>query len=152
MISKAYNERTYGDRETFRIFTEALARGESAKSAMRHVWVGKNHRSRIVGRDALYSVCGTHCANPACCNELDYSLGDNIKGKKASDNMPSLDHKIPTTRGGTDTVDNYQVLCNRCNTLKNDALGEDDARRLLGLSEMVSNIAKTVMSKITLTE
>ena len=142
MISKAYNKRTYGDYETFRIFTEALARGEDPKIAMRHVWVGKNYRSRIVGRDALYSVCGSHCANPECGNELDYSLGDNIKGKKSADNMPSLDHKIPTTRGGTDTVDNYQVLCHRCNTLKNDAFGEDDAKRLQGLSEMVSNLSK----------
>jgi HNH endonuclease len=144
-ISKAYNQRTYGDYETFRIFTEALARGETEDSALRHVWVGKNHRMRIVGRDALYSVCGTHCANPACGNKLDYSLGNNIKnGKKASENMPSLDHKIPTTRGGKDVVENYQVLCNRCNTLKNDAYGADDARRLRGLADMVDAFAQLV--------
>ena len=143
MISKAYNNRTYGDYETFRVFTEALARGEDPKSAMRMVWVRKNHRSRYVGIDELYSVCGTHCANTMCGNELNYSLGDNIKGKKASGNMPSLDRKIPTTRGGTDTVVHYQVLCYRCNTLKNDAFGIDDAKRLQGLSEMVRDISPT---------
>jgi hypothetical protein len=142
MISKAYNRRTYGSHETFRNFTEAINQGETPQSAMRWVWAGKNHRSRIVGLKAFHSICGTHCANPACGNELDYSLGNNIRGKKAPDNMPSLDHKIPMSRGGTDTVDNYQVLCQRCNTLKNDAFGENDAKRLSGLSEMVSILSK----------
>jgi hypothetical protein len=137
MVQLGYNKKTYGNAATFKRFVEALDAGEDAATAMRHVWVGKNHRTRRAGHDAMRAICGEKCANLRCGNILDYSLGGNIKGKKASDNMPSLDHIVPTTRGGADSIENYQILCNRCNTAKNAMYGAEDAERLRGLADMI---------------
>jgi 5-methylcytosine-specific restriction endonuclease McrA len=137
MIQLGYNRKTYGSMATFKRFVEALDRGESPEVAMRHVWVGKNHRTKKTGHDAMLAICGYKCANPRCNNVLDYSLGGNIKGKKASDNMPSLDHIIPTNKGGADSIENYQILCKRCNTAKNDMFGREDAERQRGIADMI---------------
>lgn len=131
MVTLAYNRKTYGSQDTFRRFVES-------NYDLRHVWVGKNHRTKKVGHDAFFGICGLRCANPRCNSELDYSLGFNIKdGKKAADNTPSLDHIVPTTKGGADELDNWQVLCNRCNTAKNAMYGAEDAERLRGLADMI---------------
>jgi 5-methylcytosine-specific restriction endonuclease McrA len=138
-IQLGYNKKTYGSADTFRRFVEALDRGEPSNVAMRHVWVGKNHRTRRVGHDAMLAICGERCVNPRCGNVLDYSLGGNIAIKKANDNMPSLDHIVPTARGGVDTIENYQILCNRCNTAKNAMWGPEDAERLRGLADIIDH-------------
>ena len=137
-IQLGYNKKTYGNAKTFARFVEAVNNGESISRAMRHVWVGKNHRTARNGHDAMVAICGEKCANPRCGRVLDYSLGGNIKGgRKAPDTTPSLDHIIPTTRGGADSIENYQILCYPCNTAKNNMWGPEDADRLRGLAEMV---------------
>ncbi len=38
------------------------------------------------------------------------------------DKAPTLDHRIPVSRGGAHTYDNVQCACRRCNSLKSDRL------------------------------
>lgn len=139
-IQLGYNKKTYGNAKTFARFVEAVNAGEPVHRAMRHVWVGKNHRTIKAGHDGMVAICGEKCANPRCGRTLDYSLGGNIKGRKAADATPSLDHIVPTTRGGSDTLDNYQVLCNPCNTAKNNMYGSEDAERMRGLADMIDKV------------
>jgi 5-methylcytosine-specific restriction endonuclease McrA len=137
-IQLGYNKKTYGSHATYARFVQAVNDGEAIPVAMRHVWVGKNHRTGRAGHDAMLAICGEKCANPRCGRVLDYSLGGNIKGKKkAPDTQPSLDHIMPTTRGGADSIENYQVLCTPCNTAKNAMWGQEDAERLRGLADMI---------------
>jgi hypothetical protein len=137
-IQLGYNKKTYGSHATYAKFVAAVNAGDPVPVAMRHIWVGKNHRTRRAGHDAMLAICGERCANPRCGRVLDYSLGGNIKGaRKAADATPSLDHIIPTTRGGQDVIENYQILCNPCNTAKNNMWGSADAERLRGLADMI---------------
>lgn len=43
-----------------------------------------------------------------------------VCGKKSTDGVRGLqaDHKVPLTRGGQNSLDNWQVLCNECNVAK----------------------------------
>jgi len=139
-IQLGYNKKTYGSHATYAKFVKSVNEGNPIAVAMRHIWVGKNHRTRRAGHDLMLAICGERCANPRCGRTLDYSLGGNIKGaRKAADATPSLDHIMPTTRGGADSIENYQVLCNPCNTAKNAMWGADDAERLRGLADMIDN-------------
>ena len=36
--------------------------------------------------------------------------------------LMTKDHRIPKSKGGTDTLDNYQTMCTRCNSKKADNL------------------------------
>lgn len=36
------------------------------------------------------------------------------------DNYPSIDHIVPVSKGGTDEWSNVQIMCRRCNYIKND--------------------------------
>jgi 5-methylcytosine-specific restriction endonuclease McrA len=58
---------------------------------------------------------------------LDYGLGKN-NTNKADINTPSTDHKIPRSLGGTNDIENLWIICNKCNTLKNNATHEDIQR------------------------
>jgi 5-methylcytosine-specific restriction endonuclease McrA len=150
-IQLAYNKRTYGNQDTFERFTEALAAGELIARAMRHVWVGKNPRTKLVSKSKdkahklMVNICGEKCANPRCGRVLNYSLGGNIKGRKSADTQPSLDHIVPKTiaklMGWTakqiDCIENYQILCAPCNTAKNNMYGSTDAERMRGLADMI---------------
>ena len=42
----------------------------------------------------------------------------------------TIDHVIPQSRGGTDHLENLQLLCEACNSLKGDRLQEDLVARL----------------------
>jgi 5-methylcytosine-specific restriction endonuclease McrA len=43
--------------------------------------------------------------------------GYNERGKEI---MLTKDHKTPKSKGGKNTLDNYQTMCSRCNTNKGD--------------------------------
>lgn len=63
---------------------------------------------RIIARDR------PPCALCGC--ELDF--GPN----HLADNAFQIDHITPLARSGTDTLDNLQAVCRRCNRAKSDSL------------------------------
>jgi 5-methylcytosine-specific restriction endonuclease McrA len=150
-IQLAYNKRTYGNQETFRRFVEAIDQGESIDRAMRHIWAGKNSRTKLLSKSRdkahklMQAICNETCANPRCGRVLDYALGGNIKGRKAPATQPSLDHIVPKsiaklmgwTTKQIECIENYQILCTPCNTAKNNMWGQEDAERLRGLADMI---------------
>lgn len=55
----------------------------------------------------------THC--PICNTQLDYTRG-------RTPTSAEVDHIIPYSRGGTDTIDNVRIICRRCNQRRGNAL------------------------------
>ena len=84
-------------------------------------------------------MCGTCCAN--CGHKLDYGLGKNITEDKSLEATPSTDHIVPQSKGGPDAIDNFWIICMRCNTLKNDATPED-IKRYEGIVRVLTENAK----------
>jgi len=46
--------------------------------------------------------------------------------KKNSPEFASIDHIIPTSKGGTNRRTNLQILCSRCNTNKADRVPSEE--------------------------
>lgn len=42
-----------------------------------------------------------------------------------SQSHPEIDHVVPISRGGSDAIDNLQILCRSCNRRKSDRLPEE---------------------------
>lgn len=41
-----------------------------------------------------------------------------------------VDHIVPLSKGGSDNKDNYQILCNKCNTQKSNKLGWEEHQKI----------------------
>lgn len=88
---------------------------------------GKQHwRRRRWWRDLLLIVQLGRCAQ---CGRRVWTKGtirwDVTYWRSVTDleqAQATLDHVIPLSRGGRDSVENYQVLCRRCNGSKADRL------------------------------
>ena len=65
----------------------------------------KNVRAKVIRQAQRDGI--DHC--PRCNVLLDYSSGERKR------NSVEVDHIVPHSQGGTDTVDNAQVVCGRCN-------------------------------------
>jgi 5-methylcytosine-specific restriction endonuclease McrA len=89
------------------------------------VWAHKNSQKWGVDYDEFLTLCKPTCS--CCGSELDYGLGKN-NNDKPDENTPSTDHIIPRSKGGTDDINNLWIICNKCNTLKNNATYEDIKR------------------------
>jgi 5-methylcytosine-specific restriction endonuclease McrA len=71
------------------------------------------------------ALCKSSCS--CCGSKLNYGLGKNNPGKKDYE-TPSTDHIIPKSEGGADSIDNFWIICERCNRMKNNATYEDVER------------------------
>ena len=86
-------------------------------------FVGDSRRG--INKIALLDKCKDNC--PYCEHPLNYAKpgplgGYNSKDKEHQSTLPSLDRINPEK---TYTTENAQVICNRCNTLKNNATVEE---------------------------
>lgn len=59
--------------------------------------------------------------------------------KKLTQNNSELDHKTPLAVGGTDDLENLQLLCQRCNREKHSKTHEEYTSWLIDVSEAKKN-------------
>jgi 5-methylcytosine-specific restriction endonuclease McrA len=116
-IYPKYDRGTYITRELYRKVCET--------GDLRHVWAHANAQKWNVDYDLYLEKCNSLCS--CCGSKLDYGIGKNNNGK-LDENTPSTDHKIPRSKGGTDAINNLWIICNKCNTLKNNSTFEDIKR------------------------
>lgn len=129
-----YEPGTYHTRELFRRVCET--------GDLRIVWAHKNAQKWGVDPEGFLEKCGTHCE--CCGSELDYGLGKN-NTSKADINTPSTDHIIPRSVDETltNSLDNLMIICNRCNTLKNNSTEEDIERHRAIAALLESSYGRT---------
>lgn len=97
MISKKENEIKILKKELDRIKNEEKLKNENNRKTIR----GKV-RLEVFERDNYQcQVCGA-------------TIGDGVK--------LHIDHIVPVSKGGTDDIDNLQVLCDKCNLSKSNRL------------------------------
>jgi 5-methylcytosine-specific restriction endonuclease McrA len=70
-------------------------------------------------KDEVYSRSDGFCAY--CSTELDYNLLSKPSG-------PNIDHLIPVSRGGDDSLENLALACRNCNYRKGVRTAEEFAR------------------------
>ena len=75
------------------------------------------HDNRIKIK-AIYERDSGTCYLCGCtCNFNDWKPGK-IRKWSAGDTYPTIDHVIPISKGGTDTLDNVRLACWKCNMSK----------------------------------
>jgi len=114
---KKYDPNTYFSRDLYRKVCET--------GDLRVVWAYRNAKKWNVDYELYFELCKKICS--CCGSELDYGLGKN-NVDKADVNTPSTDHKVPQSLGGKDSIENFWIICVKCNTLKNNATSEDIQR------------------------
>jgi len=136
-IYPKYDPATYVTRELYRKVYET--------KDLRYVWAHKNAQKWGVDYNEYLKLCGTYCA--CCGSPLDYGLGKNNR-EKLDIHTPSTDHIIPRSldESKTSDINNLWIICNRCNTLKNNST-QDDIHRYQCILEVLkrSSIDKTVL-------
>jgi hypothetical protein len=133
MLYSKFDPDTYHTRDLYRKVCET--------GDLRIVWAHKNAQKWGVNYDEYIKLCNNNCS---CCGSfLDYGIGKNNKGK-LDINTPSTDHKIPRSRGGNNDISNLWIICNKCNTLKNNATVEDIQRY-----ENIINVLKELVEPVS---
>lgn len=120
-----YDSGTYYSRDLFAVVCETRD--------LRPVWAKVNSMGWEVEYEPYLALCKTHC--PCCGSELDYGLGKNNHGKPDYA-TPSTDHIIPQSYGGENSIENFWIICERCNRFKNNAT-YDDVERIRKIAQVL---------------
>ena len=125
-----YDPATYHSRDLYRVVCETRD--------LRPVWAHRNALKWGVDFELFLGLCGETCA---CCDSpLNYGLGKN-NVNKIDIHTPSTDHIIPRSMGGTNDISNLWIICNRCNTLKNNST-PDDIHRYRAILDVLERIGR----------
>ena len=111
-----YDPKTYYSRDLYRKVCET--------NDLRIVWAKFLSNKKGLPYEEFLKLCTDSC--PICESKLDYGLGKNNHGKQ-DENTPSCDRIIPPPWGDY-VIDNVEVICERCNRMKNDATKRDVIR------------------------
>lgn len=125
-----YDPATYHSRELYRLVCETRD--------LRPVWAHRNALKWGVSPGPFLELCGETCA--CCGSPLNYGLGKN-NVDKLDTHTPSTDHIIPRSMGGTNDISNLWIICNRCNTLKNNST-PDDIHRYKSILDVLERIGR----------
>jgi len=120
-----YNAETYYIRDLFAVVCET--------GDLRPVWAKVNSLNWRVDYQEFLNLCKPTCG--LCGSKLNYGLGLNNPGKKDTE-TPSTDHIIPQSMGGQDSIDNFWIICERCNRFKNNAT-HDDYERYMAIGKFL---------------
>ena len=107
LLSKV--EKYKGDNETVIEFIENAILKSLPKEALTQEELKEINRRRNIKDTTRYSVLERAGFKCQCCG---------IKPLKNNDVILHIDHIIPYSLGGSDNIDNLQVLCNKCNISK----------------------------------
>ena len=129
-IYPKYDPATYHSRELYRVVCETRK--------LSPVWAHKNAQKWSVDYESFLKLCGDTCA--CCGSPLNYGLGKN-NVDKLDIHTPSTDHIVPRSMGGTNDISNLWIICNRCNTLKNNST-PDDIHRYKAIIEVLVKIGQ----------
>jgi len=134
MLYPKYNSKTYINT---RFFADVCRTGD-----LRPIWAKHNSVKWGVEFEPFLTLCKVHC--PCCKSKLNYGLGKNNTDKKDYE-TPSTDHIIPKSQGGLDSIDNFWIICERCNRFKNNATKED-TQRMKNIASVLEDI--TIIKKL----
>ena len=127
-----YDPATYHTRELYRVVVETRD--------LRPVWAHKNSQKWGVEYEPFLALCKETCS--CCGSPLNYGLGKN-NVDKLDIHTPSTDHIIPRSldESKTNDINNFWIICNRCNTLKNNSTA-DDIHRYRAILDVLEKIGK----------
>jgi len=114
------------------LFAEVCKTGD-----LRPIWAKVHSSNRKVDYSTFLNLCKNHC--PLCASKLNYGIGKNNVNKKDYE-TPSTDHIIPRSEGGTDSIDNFWIICERCNRFKNNSTKED-SQRMKNISMILEDVS-----------
>ena len=79
------------------------------------IYRGKSARA-VALRQRVYDASGNRCV---------YCSRQFVSGGPGYPPTPSIDHDVPTARGGADTEENLVAACKPCNSQKGRRTGEE---------------------------
>ena len=136
MIYPKYDPGTYITRDLYCKVSETRD--------LRYVWAHVNSQKWKVDYDSFLGLCENEC--PICKEKLDYGIGKNNKGK-SNENTPSTHHIIPQSKGGKDEIDNFIVICMRCNEILTNATHRE-VHRYIGIAKFLEKHTELYEEKI----
>jgi len=119
------------DRDTYH--TRGLYRKVCETGDLRVVWAHKNANKWNVNYESFLNLCETDC--PICGESLDYGLGKNNNNKRL-ENTPSTHHIVPQSKGGQNKIENFTIICMRCNEILTNSTHKE-IHRYIGIAKFL---------------